>query len=133
MSITAITMLTDAYRLANIIDQVQAPSAEQSAQGLRILNQMIADWEAGGISLGWHPVDTVDDVLPLEDADERGVKYNLAVEFCGDYGIEPASKVAGIAGETFARFEKTSAQEVVADLSGLPSEDALTFMSVPMG
>jgi hypothetical protein len=117
-------MVTDAFRKANIIDQIQAPSAEQAQDGLRMLNEMLADWEADGIRLGWHVVSDLEDVLPIEEQDERGVKYNLAVEICGDYGIEPLPEVARRAEDTFARFAKTSSQEVVADLSGLPMEQA---------
>lgn len=132
MSITAIAMVTDAFRKANIIDQIQAPSAEQAVAGLRILNQMMADWQVDGIRLGWHVVSGLDDTLPIAAEDERGVLHNLAVEICGDYGIEPSAKVQEIASDTFARFAKTASQEVVADLSGLPVEDAGAFVSWPM-
>lgn len=131
MSITALTMVTDAFRKANIIDQLQAPSAEQTVAGIRMLNQMLADWEVDGIRLGWLPVTAPSDVLSLDAADERGVLHNLAVEICGDYGIEPSPRTAEIADETFARFSKTSAQEVIADLSGLPCEDAVIAQAWP--
>lgn len=131
--ITAIDLVTDALRLANIIDAVQSPSAEQGVSTLRKLNQMMADWEVDGIRLGWHVIDSQSDVLPLDAADERGVTYNLAVELCGDNGIEPLPYVAKIAADTFARFSKSSAQMFVADLSGLPGEDACVGMSWPMG
>lgn len=131
--ITAIQMITDALRLANIIDEIQAPNAEQASSGLRSLNQLLADWEEDGVRLGWHVVAAQDDVLPLADADERGVKYNFSCELCGEYGIEPSARVAQIANDTYARLAKSSTQEVVADLSSLPGEDANTGMSWPMG
>jgi hypothetical protein len=130
--ITAIQMVTDAFRLANIIDQIQAPSAEQAQSGLRALNQMLADWEVDGIRLGWAVTTDLDANLPLLEQDERGVKYNLAVEICGDYGISPLPEVSERAASTFARFAKSSSDEVVADLSGLPGEEAPYTVSWPL-
>lgn len=133
MSITALEMIADALRLVNVIDEVKAPSAEQGVNGLRTMNQLLADWERDGIRLGWHVVATVNDTLPLEEADERGVKYNLACEYAGEYGIEPSAKVQGIADSTYARLAKGSAETVVADLSGLPGESAGIGSTWPMG
>jgi hypothetical protein len=131
--ITALQMVTDALRLANVIDIIQSPSAEQSTSALRFMNQLLADWEVDGIRLGWRNIDTLTETLSLDTADERGVKYNLAVELCGDYGIDADPVVVAIANQTFSRFAKSSAQQVVADLSGLPGEDANSGMSWPQG
>lgn len=124
-------MVTDALRLANVIDMIQAPGAEQSTGALRSMNQMLNDWEVDGIRLGWRTIAALTDTLALDESDERGVKYNLAVELCGEYGIEPETVVAAIAATTFARFAKTSSPNVIADLSGLPGEDACVGMSNP--
>ena len=70
MSITALEMIADALRLVNVIDEVKAPSAEQAVNGLRTLNQLMADWEKDGIRLGWHVVASTNDTLPLEASDE---------------------------------------------------------------
>ncbi len=131
--ITGIEMVTDALRLANIIDSIQSPNAEQGVTALRTMNQMLAEWEADGIRLGWHVVSALGDTLPLDPPDEKGVKYNLAVEICGENGIDPLPRVAEIATATFARFAKSSSQMFVADLSGLPGEDAGVGRAWPMG
>lgn len=133
MSITALEMIADALRLVNIIDEIKAPSAEQGVNGLRSMNQMLADWEREGIRLGWHVVLSVNDTLPIEEADERGVKYALACEYAGEYGIEPSAKVQEIADATYARLAKGALETVVADLSGLPGESACVGQSWPMG
>jgi hypothetical protein len=133
MSITALEMITDALRLVNVLDEIKAPSAEQGVNGLRSMNQLLADWERDGIRLGWHVVASVNDTLPLEAEDERGVKYALACEFAGEYGIEPSAKVQEIADATYARLAKGASQTVVADLSGLPGESAGIGCSWPMG
>lgn len=130
---TTLEMIGDALRLINVIDEVKAPSAEQSANGLRTFNQLMADWERDGIRLGWHVVISVNDALPIAAEDERGVKYNLACEFAGEYGIEPSAKVQAICDETFARLSKGALQTVVADLSGLPGESGNVGQAWPMG
>lgn len=133
MSITALEMIADALRLVNVIDEVKQPSAEQGVNGLRSMNQLLADWERDGIRLGWHVIASTNETLPLAAEDERGVKYNLAVEFAGEYGIEPSAKVQAIAEETYARLAKGALQTVVADLSGLPGESAAIGSAWPMG
>lgn len=128
---TALELITQALRLANIIDQIQAPPAEMGQQARTTMNQMVADWERDGIRIGWAPVAALDDELPIEDADERALKYNLAVELCGEYGLDPSADVSRIRDDTYNRLAKSSADEVVADLSGLPAEDANYYVSWP--
>lgn len=124
MAITAIEMLTDAYRAANIIDENGVPSAEQGVTGLRILNQMMGQWDRDGIRLGWTIVASQSDTLPLDMQDERAVKYNLAVELAGDFGIEPPPRVERIAGETYAALCKAHRLKVECSLEMLPAPDA---------
>lgn len=131
--ITAIEMVTDSMRLANILDMSQVPDAEQTASGIRALNQMMANWEVDGIRLGWLPITSSSMQLALEESDEWGVKYNFAVALCGDYGFEPAAYVAREAEKAFARLSKGSAQEVIADLGDLPCESAIANVAWPMG
>lgn len=127
MSITAIEMITDAYRAANIINEVETPSAEQGATGLRVLNQMMGQWDGDGIKLGWVIVDGQADTLPLQLQDERAVKYNLAVELAGEFGIDPLPRVAKVAVDTYAGLAKRHRLQVQSDLSGLPAPAAQTI------
>lgn len=124
MTITAIEMLTDAHRAANIIDENDAPSPEQGVTGLRVLNQMMGQWDGDGIRLGWAVVEAQDDVLPLDFQDERAVKYNLAVELAGEHGIDPPEHVTRIANETYAKLSKRHMLAVESSLELLPSPDA---------
>jgi len=124
MSITAIEMLTDAYRTANIIDANDTPSAEQGVTGLRILNQMMGQWDGDGIRLGWTVVTSQDDVLPLDFQDEKAVKYNLSVELAGDSGVDPPPFVTTTANDTYAKISKRHMLAVESSLELLPSPDA---------
>lgn len=127
MSITAIEMLTDAYRAANIVDENGTPGPEQGVTGLRILNQMMGQWDRDGIRLGWTVVAAQSDVLPIDFQDERAVKYNLAVELAGDNNIEPPAFVALTAAQTYAALAKAHKLEVECSLEHLPSPDAYGY------
>lgn len=131
--VTAIEMIADAFRLANIINEIEAPSAEQGVQGLRSLNQMMGQWDRDGIKLGWHVVPELDDPLPLDPQDERAVKFNLAVELSGEYGLEPMPWVSKNAIDTYAALAKAHRFTVESDLSHLPTAQPFaTGMTWPM-
>lgn len=124
MSVTAIEMLTDAYRTANVIDENGVPSPEQGVIGLRVLNQMMGQWDRDGIRLGWTVVDAQSDTLPIDFQDERAVKFNLAVELAGEYGIDPLPRVQQVANDTYAALAKAHRFVVESSLELLPTPDA---------
>lgn len=133
MAVTVIEMLTDALRKINVIRMNQAPTAEMGVSGMRSLNEMMADWQVDGIRLGWHPVSSQSEDLPLRDEDLRAVKFNLACELAGDYGLEPPTKVAEIAEETYARLAKLALQYFESDLDMLPIAEPYGTMAWPLG
>ncbi|HEU4611531.1 MAG TPA: hypothetical protein VFS15_05620 [Kofleriaceae bacterium] len=122
MSLTALDMLTDAMRLCNLLDENEVPSAEQGVKGLRTMNQMVAQWVEDGIRLPWHIVADLDDTLPIDVKDERGLKYNLAVELAGEYGMEVLPRVQEIAAETKAGLEKRYMQIIELSVDHLPTD-----------
>lgn len=124
MSITALDMLIDSMRAANVIDENQTPTPEQSVKGLRLLNQMMGQWDADGLKLGWVTVPTLPSVLPITAQDERAVKFNFAVELAGEYGLDVLPRVADIASKTYASLAKRYELEVRSDLCDLPQSDA---------
>lgn len=125
MSITALEMITDSLRASNIIDENQNPTPEMGVKCLRLLNQMMGQWDADGIRLGWVLVPTLPSVLPITLQDERAVKFNFAVEAAGEYGVTPLERVIQIADETYASLAARYELTVRSDLSNLPTPDAL--------
>lgn len=123
MSVTALDMITDSLRLANVIDELETPSAEQGSSGLRSLNQLMAQWDGDGIKLGWFTVPTQATVLPIDQQDERAVKYNFANELAGEYGIDPMPGVVRIALNTHAQLGKRYALDVQCSLEHMPAAD----------
>lgn len=116
----AIELITDSLRLVNVIDQNDAPTAEMGESALRMLNQLMRDWEEDGIRLGWVTVTDQDDTLALEEKDERAVTFNFAIESAGYYGIEPPARVAEIAAMSYERLAKRAIQHVEASMDHLP-------------
>src|SRR5262245_54673389 len=88
---TYLDLITDAYRLRNVIDENEAPSAEQLVEGVRLFNQMMAAWLADGIDLQYIPVAAADiaNTLTLPDYAQMGVTANLAVRVVAGGTITP--------------------------------------------
>lgn len=82
-----------ALRLLRVIDAEDGvPESYQYIICQEALNAMMARWEAYGISLGWAPVSSPDDVLPVPIEAEAAIAYNLAVAVQPEFGaaLEPS-------------------------------------------
>lgn len=120
---TALEMITRALRLSNVIDEIEDPSAEQGADGLSSLNDMMGQWDRDGIKMQWQQVAALSDELPLDAQDQRAVRFNLAVELAGDYGIDPLPRVQRISQETYDALAKAHRFQVESKLDHLPHSD----------
>jgi hypothetical protein len=127
VTIAAIDMITRAYRLANVINANEVPDAEQGVTGLEALNDMMTQWDGDGIKLGWTVVGGQADTLPLQRQDYRAVRFNLAVELAGEFGIDPLPRVAKIASETYVALAKRWRFQVESSLELLPDAAAQTL------
>lgn len=80
-----------ALRLLRVVDARQALSASDLSTGIVALNAMMQRWEADTLALGWSPVSSPDDALPVPQEAEEAVAYNLAVRLRPEYGatLEP--------------------------------------------
>jgi hypothetical protein len=117
---TNLDVITDAMRRMNIIHERETPSSTQGQQGLDLLNDMLADWEEDGIELGYYPQTSTSATIPVEDHALRGIKYNLALEFGAEYGLEPAPTLAERARMTKARLTKATSEEVETSFDHMP-------------
>jgi hypothetical protein len=117
---TALEMITRALRLANVVDEIDTPSAEQGEQGLDALNDLMGQWDRDGIKLGWEVVADLSDTIPLDLQDQRAVRFNLAIELAGEYGIDPLPRVQLIAKQTYDSLAKAHQPVVACSLDQLP-------------
>lgn len=86
MSISHVDLIRDSLGLLGVLRETQAPTAEQGEHGLRVLNEMMADWEVDGVDLGFVPSTSLADALSVDDGDIAPVKYNLAHALAPYYG-----------------------------------------------
>lgn len=117
---TNLDVITRALRIANIIREGEVPPAATSEEGLEALNDMMADWEANGIELGYFPQTSLSATIPVEDKDLRGIKYNLALEITASLATQLTSTAVDIATESKARLEKGTVELFENSFEHLP-------------
>lgn len=76
-----IDLITDAYRLRNVIDMNQAPDAEQGTSAVRLLNNLMAELLADSIELQYVPITyaQVGDELTIPGYANGGITAALAL------------------------------------------------------
>lgn len=109
-------VIADSLLAINVIREGQTPSAEQQAQMIRRLNQMMALWEAEGRSLGYIPVGTVTDVLTVPDGSLVGIYSSLAIFAAPSFGATVSQELIAINERGMAIIDKITAKEVLAEL-----------------
>ena len=78
-------MIASVLRILSVLSDADAPTAEQVAQHIEDMNDMMAEWEAYGITLGYQPVQSGTDDITVQDWAVRAVKYNLALQLAPQY------------------------------------------------
>ncbi len=82
---TARDIVKGALKSIGVTAGDEEPSAEDMADGLTSLNDMIASWAMKGIHTG-APILAENDPFPFEDGHVAGVKAMLAEYVADDYG-----------------------------------------------
>lgn len=83
---TNIDIITRALLKLGIINESETPSAEQGADALTELNQLMEEWDEAGIKLGWCEQTDTSATAPLPPYAERGVTLRLALALAPSYG-----------------------------------------------
>ena len=91
---TNIQLITDALRLINVINEIETPSAEQGATCLRILNQLMEQWEEDGINLQYFEQTSTSSDFPGPKYAELGVVAGLAIRAAPFFGASVSPEVA---------------------------------------
>ena len=117
---TNLDIITEALRITNIINETEPASSELAADGLTAMNDLLADWEADGVELGYFPQTNLATTSPLEDQDLRGVKYNLAIEIAARHNIPLTDSTIFVAQKSFARLSKGTSEIIENSFDHLP-------------
>lgn len=130
---TGAQVISDALLAINVIRAGQTPSAEQQAQGIRRLNQMMAMWEVEGNNLGYIPIGTVTQTLTVPDAAILGIVNNLAILWAPFFGATASAEVVALAERGMDAIEKICSQEVQASTELQPSTDRPRVFNIQSG
>lgn len=115
-------VIYDALSLLGVVAETEALTAEQGALGLRVMNDMLAEWEAVGVNIGhWPQTDTTAD-FPAGPELNIAAKFNLAVYLAPHYQRTVSAPVALAAGASYQRLlrDAVQAQMKPADMTHLP-------------
>jgi hypothetical protein len=77
--VTATQIINGAYAELGIIASETAIEASELQFGLEVLNDMLAEWEAGSLQLGFAVVENATDEIRIPRKAHRAVKLNLAI------------------------------------------------------
>ena len=82
-------LITESLRMIGVLMYSESADANQAAQGISVLNDMMSDWEGDGIMLGYVPSVTPTDTLSMDPTAKSAVKANLAIKLCPFYERQP--------------------------------------------
>lgn len=108
-----------AYRKTNVIDETEVPSAEQGVVGVSLMNDLLMEFDAEGVRLGYYPQTNLADPSPLRDEDVRAVKLCLAAEFASEFGLPVSEVLAAEVDQAYTGLVKRSIR-IVQSSSELP-------------
>ena len=101
---TTATLVARSLRLIQVIDAVQPVKPQDMSTAIQALNALMARWEANGLAMGWQPVDSPSDELPLPVEAERTVAYCLGAEMAPEFGVQVMEAVARGATDGYAKL-----------------------------
>jgi hypothetical protein len=119
---TNLDLITGALRKLNVINEIATPSAEQGADCLEALNDMLAQWEADGISLQYFKQSSTTDAFPCQDYTVTGVRAALAIRVAGDFSASVSTELAAEFDSGFATILRKAMTKQLpeASMSHLP-------------
>ena len=122
MATSNFQIIQDALGLLGVLQETEVMSSEQGMHGLRVLNELMADWEQDGIDLQYYEQTSLVDDTPIPSHATVAVKYYLAIALAPFYGRPVPAEFVSIGAEKYARLVRDSviAQLRPVDLSHLP-------------
>ena len=120
---TNVTIIGDALREINVINEVQSPSSEQGSQALRKLNQMMELWKEDGVDIGWFRQSSTTDTAPIPEWAEMPVTMGLCVVLAPQYGRSISAETAAKVNASMNTMKRKLIKEQMdnADMSHMPS------------
>jgi hypothetical protein len=95
---TGLDFVRRAMRSIGVLQQGEVPSAQEASDALGTLNDMLQAWRLDGIDLEFEDL-TLTSFVPLAREDTRAIRYCLALELAGEFGMTPGQGVLKYAAE----------------------------------
>lgn len=120
---TNLEIIGDALGLIGVLSEGETASAEQGEHGLRILNDLLAEWAANGIDVGYFPQVSTTEDFPGSYTVRAAVKHGLAVALAPHYRVQIDPVLGALAGSYYSRLlrEAVKANMVESNMDHLPS------------
>jgi len=85
-------MVNGAFRKLGINPSDSAIEGQEMLAGIETMNDMLSEWEASGIVLGFSPIADSADTVRVPRSTENAIKANLAGRMASDYSkqLSPA-------------------------------------------
>jgi hypothetical protein len=112
-------LITGALRRAGVIGEAEDPSAEEGADAVTRLNDMMAGMAEDDIDLGWNPKSSTADTVVLPLGHVGTIKSMLAVLLADEYGTEVSQVTAMEAKDGYQRLLR---QAIKATMSAKRSD-----------
>jgi hypothetical protein len=115
-------VITAALQLLGVIPEGQEATAEQADLGLKVLQDMLDEWESEGVYLNHSPDMTLLEDFAAPASATTAVKANLATTLAPYYERLPNAVVVAMAQAGWSRLvrDAVSGQMKEADMSHLP-------------
>lgn len=97
-------IIYDALSLLGVVSETEALSASDAVLGLRVLNDLLAEWDTNGIDVGHWPQTDATAEFPAGPSLHLAVKFNLAVHLAPHYQRTVSAPVALAAGASYQRL-----------------------------
>ena len=101
---TADDAVTRALQMAGVRAAETPITAAEMADGINLLNDMLAEWEGSGIQLGHVPITSSSDVLQIPDVCNMAVKTNLSIYMHPEYGKQVNPALAAAATDAYTQM-----------------------------
>jgi hypothetical protein len=112
-------LIQDALGLLGVLQETEVMSAEQGMHGLRVLNELMADWQQDGIDLQYYEQTSLAENAPIPDHAALAIKYYLAMALAPFYARPVSAEFMALGARYYNRLVRDAAVAAMrpADMS----------------
>jgi len=112
---TNLDLIRGALTHLGVLTEVEQPSAEQAADGLTVLNDLLEDWAGEGIEVGQYPQTDLSEDYPGPSTTVPTVKAMLAVYLASHYERPVPPTVGMIASRGYDRLIRDTVRAQIGE------------------